>query len=64
MLTGSISDGSQGIKRIKECGDRSIVKDLKTIKSNYMPKLAIVAIKPNYFLSLEEKVALLIKVNH
>lgn len=64
VLTGSNSDGSQRIKRIKECGGQAIVKDLKTASSDYMPKSAIVAIKPYYFLLLEDKVALLIKINH
>ena len=64
VLTGFNSDGSQRIKRIKECGGQAIVKNLKTASSDYMPKSAIVAIKPYYFLLLEDKVALLIKTNH
>ena len=64
VLTGSISNDSQRIKRIMECGDQSIVQNLKTIKCNYMTKSAIVTIIPYYFLSMEEKVALLIKINH
>ena len=63
VLTGSNHDGTKGIKRIKECGGLAIIQDPKTAESAYMPKSAIAAIVPDYILSLEALVALLIKIN-
>ncbi|MFV8376166.1 chemotaxis protein CheB [Flavobacterium sp. LB1P62] len=62
VLTGSNHDGTKGIKRIKECGGVAIIQDPKTAESAYMPKSAIAAIIPDYILSLEDIVALLIKM--
>lgn len=63
VLTGSNHDGTKGIKRIKEYGGLAIIQDPKTAESPYMPKSAIDAIKPDYILSLENIVALLIKMD-
>ena len=63
VLTGSNSDGTKGIKRIKECGGLAIIQDPKTAESEYMPKSAIAAIEPDYILSLEEIVELLLKID-
>ncbi|TRX20687.1 chemotaxis protein CheB [Flavobacterium franklandianum] len=62
ILTGSNSDGTNGIKRIQECGGLTIVQDPKTAEAAYMPRSAIAAIQPDYILSLEEITALLIKL--
>ena len=63
VLTGSNSDGTKGIKQIKYCGGLAIIQDPKTADSEYMPKSAIAAIKPDYILSLENIVELLIKID-
>jgi len=64
VLTGSNHDGTKGIKRIKECGGLAIIQDPKTADSAYMPKSAIAAIEPDYILSLEDIVQLLIKIDN
>lgn len=63
VLTGSNSDGTKGIKRIKDYGGLAIIQDPNTADSEYMPKSAIAAIKPDYIVSLEEIVELLIKID-
>lgn len=63
ILTGSNHDGTKGIKRIQECGGLAIVQDPETAESAYMPKSAIAAIQPDYILSLEEIIKLLIKLD-
>ncbi len=63
VLTGSNSDGTKGIKRIKDCGGLAIIQDPNTADSEYMPKSAIAAIKPDYIVSLDEIVELLIKID-
>lgn len=63
VLTGLSSDGSKGIKRIKESGGLAIVQDPETAESPYMPASAIAAIKPDYVLSLDDIIALLIKID-
>src|ERR1017187_1180771 len=60
ILTGSNSDGANGLKRIQECGGLTIVQDPKTAESAYMPTSAIAAIKPDYILSLNDITELLI----
>jgi two-component system chemotaxis response regulator CheB len=64
VLTGSNHDGTKGIKRIKECGGLAIIQDPETADSAYMPKSAIDAIEPDYILSLEDIVQLLIKIDN
>lgn len=63
ILTGSNNDGTKGIKRIQEYGGLSIIQDPKTAESAYMPASAIAAIKPDYILSLEDIIKLLIKID-
>ena len=53
ILTGSNNDGTNGIKRVKECGGLAIIQNPETAESACMPKSAIAAIKPDYVLSLE-----------
>lgn len=64
VLTGSNHDGTNGIKRIKEYGGLAIIQDPKTAESAYMPTSAIAAIEPDYILSLENIIELLIKIDH
>ncbi len=64
VLTGSNNDGTKGIKRIKELGGMAIIQDPKTAESSIMPASAIAAIEPDYILSLEKIVQLLIKITN
>lgn len=63
VLTGSNTDGTNGIIRIKECGGLAIIQDPITADSEYMPKSAIAAIIPDYVLSLEKIVELLLTID-
>lgn len=63
ILTGSNNDGSKGIKRIKECGGLTIIQDPATAESPFMPASALKTIKPDYILSLEEIIKLLVKID-
>jgi len=62
VLTGSNIDGAKGIKRIKELGGMAIIQDPETAESSLMPASAIAAVQPDYILSLEKIVQLLIKI--
>ena len=64
VLTGSNNDGAKGIKRIKEYGGLAIIQDPETAESPTMPASAIAAIEPDYILSLEKIIELLIKLNN
>lgn len=63
ILTGSNNDGTNGIKRVKECGGLAIIQNPETAESAFMPKSAIAAITPDYILSLEAIVELLIELD-
>jgi two-component system chemotaxis response regulator CheB len=63
ILTGSNNDGTNGIKRVKECGGLAIIQNPETAESAYMPKSALAAIKPDYVLSLESITELLIELD-
>jgi two-component system chemotaxis response regulator CheB len=62
VLTGSNNDGAKGIKCIKELGGLTIIQDPETAESSIMPASAIAAVQPDYILSLEKIVLLLIKI--
>ncbi len=62
VLTGSNNDGAKGIKRIKELGGMAIIQDPETAESSTMPESAIAVVQPDYILSLEKIVQLLIKI--
>lgn len=63
ILTGSNNDGTNGIKRVKECGGLAIIQNPETAESAFMPKSAIAAINPDYVLSLEGITELLITLD-
>jgi len=63
VLTGANNDGTNGIKRIKECGGLAIIQDPETAEASYMPASALKAVKPDYILRLEEIPELLIKLD-
>ena len=64
ILTGSSSDGSLGLKKIKEYGGLTIAQDPKTAESGYMPASAIAVVRMDFILSLEEIIKLLIKIDN
>lgn len=63
VLTGSNNDGAKGIKRIKEYGGLAIIQDPETAESPAMPASAIAVMQPDYILSLEKIIELLIKID-
>lgn len=63
ILTGSNHDGTNGLKRIKERGGLTIVQNPETAESANMPASAIASVQPDYILSLDEIIKLLIKIN-
>ena len=63
VLTGSNNDGTNGIKRIQECGGLTIIQDPETAESSYMPASAIAVIKPDYILPLRDIIKLLINLD-
>lgn len=62
VLTGSNNDGTNGIKRIQECGGLTIAQDPKTAESAFMPSSAIAEVQVDHVLSLEGIINLLIKI--
>ena len=63
ILTGSSSDGTLGLKKIKEYGGLTIAQDPKTAESAYMPASAIAVVQMDYILSLEDIIKLLINID-
>ncbi|MCP4154149.1 MAG: chemotaxis protein CheB [bacterium] len=54
VLTGANSDGSRGLKEIKENGGLTVVQDPKSAESSVMPESAITATRIDYILPLDE----------
>ena len=54
ILTGANSDGSAGLKKIKEGGGMTIVQDPATAYVSVMPKAAIQATEVDHILPLDE----------
>lgn len=54
VLTGANTDGSQGLKKIKELGGLAIVQDPETAEVDTMPKAAMAAAEVDHILPLEE----------
>ena len=59
ILTGSNSDGTEGLKKIKDLGGLTIAQDPATAESGYMPASAIARVKVDHILSLEGIIELL-----
>lgn len=53
LLTGSNSDGAEGLKTIKTFGGITIVENPETAFANTMPQSAIKKSRPDYILDLE-----------
>ncbi|OOM82083.1 chemotaxis response regulator protein-glutamate methylesterase [Clostridium puniceum] len=62
ILTGANSDGSKGLKKIKELGGLTIVQDPSTAEADFMPKAAIKITEVDYILSLNKISNKLIKL--
>ncbi len=54
ILTGANSDGSKGLRKIKECGGLTIVQDPESAYANAMPRAAIQETQPDHILPLEK----------
>lgn len=54
VLTGANSDGSNGLKKIKEFGGLTIVEDPSTAKVEAMPRFALDKVKADYVLRVED----------
>ena len=52
VLTGAGSDGSRGLKRIKELGGIAVVQDPDDATAGSMPNNAIMAVTPDYLIDL------------
>jgi two-component system chemotaxis response regulator CheB len=63
VLTGSGSDGSHGLKRIKELGGVTVVQDPDDAAASSMPQNAIMAVKPDYVVNLASLPQLFINFN-
>lgn len=62
ILTGSNYDGTKGMATIKDLGGLTIAQDPSTAASSFMPASAIAAMQPDYILSLDDIVKLLLKI--
>jgi len=63
LLSGSNSDGTEGLKDIQKAGGIIIVQDPKTADMSFMPNNAINNTTPDYILNLQEILNLLISIN-
>lgn len=63
ILTGSSSDGTLGLKKIKEYGGLTIAQDPETAESAFMPTSAIADVQVDYILPLDGIADLLIKIS-
>lgn len=60
ILTGASSDGSKGLKKIKDCGGLTIVQDPKEAEISVMPESAIKLTKVDKILKLDDLAAFLV----
>ncbi len=62
ILTGANSDGSDGLKRIKELGGLAIVQNLSESEATAMPLAAMLKTHADYILDLEDIAKVLKKI--
>lgn len=62
LLTGSNSDGADGLKTIKDYGGVTIVENPKTARAKNMPNAAIQKEPPTYILDLENIAAKIVEL--
>jgi two-component system chemotaxis response regulator CheB len=63
VLTGANSDGSRGLKAIKERGGMTIVQNPETAESRYMPQAALEATVVDHVVTLEQLSPLLMQLS-
>lgn len=59
VLTGANSDGSQGLKIIKDTGGLAVVQDPKTAEADSMPRAAMAACSVDHSIALQDMGAFL-----
>jgi len=64
LLSGSNSDGSEGLKKIKYYNGLTIVQDPKEAKSPIMPMSAIKSLKVDHIMTIKEIQTFLISLNN
>lgn len=62
VMTGAGSDGSNGVRRIKDSGGVVVVQDPADAEADSMPKSAIASVSPDHVVSLAEIAPLLIRL--
>lgn len=62
MLTGVGSDGSKGLKKIKDAEGCAVVQDPSDAEADSMPKSALSMVMPDYILPLERIAGVLIQL--
>jgi two-component system, chemotaxis family, protein-glutamate methylesterase/glutaminase len=62
ILTGANSDGTAGMKKIKENGGLTIVQDPDTAESSFMPASVITSITVDYVLAMENIINLVLNI--
>jgi two-component system chemotaxis response regulator CheB len=62
LLTGANSDGSKGLKRIKDNGGITIVQEPREAEADTMPKSALNVTQVDYVLTLNEIASLLVSL--
>ena len=63
LLSGSNTDGTEGLIAIKNAGGKVIVQDLSSAEMSFMPKNAILNMVPDYILTNEELLSFMIGLN-
>lgn len=63
ILTGAGSDGSRGLKRIKEMGGVTVVQNPEDAVAGSMPDNAIMAVTPDYIVALADLPRLFINLS-
>ncbi len=64
VLTGAGSDGSQGLKRVKDKGGLAIIQDPADAQTENMPRNALAAVKADHVLPLKQIAPLLCRLAH
>lgn len=64
VMTGANTDGAKGLRAVRNRGGLTIVQDPAAAESRAMPDAAIRAAAPEYILSLQEIVELLISIHN
>lgn len=62
ILTGANSDGSKGLKKIKEEGGVTVVQDPQNAEVEGMPKAALETVTPHFVLKLDELAPFFVKM--